>query len=44
MRGAGVAILEEPVDQPWGERVARVTDPDGDHVIVGSRAPVAGVG
>jgi uncharacterized glyoxalase superfamily protein PhnB len=27
-------ILEEPVDQPWGERVARVEDPDGIHVHV----------
>ena len=36
-RGAGLAILEEPVDQPWGERVARVSDPDGNTVILGSK-------
>ena len=29
------AVVEEPTDQPWGERVARVVDPDGNRVIVG---------
>ena len=38
LRNAGVAIAEEPADQPWGERVARVLDPDGNEVIVGARA------
>ena len=37
LRRAGVIISEEPVDQPWGERVARVGDPDGNEVIVGAR-------
>jgi lactoylglutathione lyase len=37
LRHAGVTIVEEPADQPWGERVARVLDPDGNEVIVGSR-------
>lgn len=37
LRAAGVRVLEEPVDQPWGERVARVQDPDGNEVIIGSR-------
>lgn len=37
LRAAGVRIIEEPVDQPWGERVARVHDPDGNEVIIGSR-------
>ena len=43
LRAAGVAVLEEPADQPWGERVARVADPDGNEVVVGARAgaPVA---
>jgi hypothetical protein len=27
-----------PVDQPWGERVARAEDPDGDQLIFGQRA------
>jgi lactoylglutathione lyase len=37
LRVAGVTITEEPVDQPWGERVARVLDPDGNEVIIGAR-------
>ena len=40
-RAAGVTILEEPVDQPWGERVARVADPDGNVVIIGARGEIA---
>ena len=38
LRGAGATVTEEPADQPWGERVARVLDPDGNEVIVGQRA------
>lgn len=38
LRAAGAPIIEEPVDQPWGERVARVRDPDGNDVIIGQRA------
>jgi lactoylglutathione lyase len=38
LRAAGVTVTEEPADQPWGERVARVRDPDGNEVIVGQRA------
>jgi lactoylglutathione lyase len=30
-------VLEEPADQPWGERIARVPDPDGNMVIIGAR-------
>jgi lactoylglutathione lyase len=37
LRAAGVTIVEEPTDQPWGERVARVLDPDGNHVLIGQR-------
>jgi lactoylglutathione lyase len=37
LRAGGVVILEEPADQPWGERVARVQDPDGNEVIIGAR-------
>lgn len=37
LRAGGVPIVEEPVDQPWGERVARVHDPDGNVVIIGAR-------
>ncbi len=37
LRAAGIEIVQEPVDQPWGERVARVRDPDGNEVIIGAR-------
>jgi len=38
LRAGAVTITQEPADQPWGERVARVLDPDGNEVIVGQRA------
>ena len=38
LRLRGVKIVEEPADQPWGERVARVEDPDGNLVLVGQAA------
>jgi lactoylglutathione lyase len=38
LRAGGITVTEEPADQPWGERVARVLDPDGNEVIVGQRA------
>ena len=38
LRAGGVTIVEEPADQPWGERIARVLDPDGNAVIVGQAA------
>jgi lactoylglutathione lyase len=38
MRNAGVTILEDPIDQPWGERVALVADPDGIRLRVATRA------
>ena len=38
LRATGVVVTEEPVDQAWGERVARVLDPDGNEVILGSRS------
>lgn len=34
LQAGGVAVTEEPQDQPWGERIARVLDPDGNEVIV----------
>ncbi|GAA5006712.1 VOC family protein [Actinopolymorpha pittospori] len=34
LRAAGVSVVEEPADQPWGERMARVLDPDGTEVII----------
>jgi lactoylglutathione lyase len=38
LRTAGVTIVEEPADQPWGERVARVLDPDDNLVLIGQPA------
>jgi uncharacterized glyoxalase superfamily protein PhnB len=38
LREAGVTIVEEPIDRPWGERVARVLDPDGNLVLVAQHA------
>ena len=37
LRAAGVTVIEEPVDQPWGERMATVADPDGNKVIIATR-------
>lgn len=31
-RGQGGAVVDEPADQPWGERMAVVRDPDG-HLV-----------
>jgi len=41
LRANGVTIVEEPEDTPWGERMARVLDSDGNHVFIGQRAPDA---
>lgn len=38
IRQAGQPILQEPADQPWGEREARAQDPDGNLLIVGQHA------
>ena len=38
LRAGGAPITAEPADQPWGERMARALDPDGNEVIVGQRA------
>jgi lactoylglutathione lyase len=37
LRAGGVTVLAEPADQPWGERVATVQDPDGNTVLIGQR-------
>jgi lactoylglutathione lyase len=34
LREAGVAVLRDPVDMPWGERVGYVADPDGNPVAL----------
>jgi lactoylglutathione lyase len=37
IRAAGHTIREDPSDQPWGERIARVLDPDGFEVLLVAR-------
>jgi lactoylglutathione lyase len=37
LRAGGAEVLQEPADQPWGERMATVADPDGNRVIIASR-------
>ena len=34
--GAGATLLEPPTDQPWGERVALVADPEGNRIRIGA--------
>ena len=34
LRAIGAPVVVEPVDQPWGERVAYVEDPDGNLVML----------
>jgi len=34
LRTAGVHVLAEPEDMPWGERIATVADPDGNPVAL----------
>ena len=34
LRKSGLAVLCEPADMPWGERVAYVADPDGNPVAL----------
>ena len=38
---AGVTVLREPADLPWGERFAYVADPDGNPVAISSGRRVA---
>ena len=33
---AGAPVVAEPADQPWGERVARTRDPNGNLVYLGA--------
>ena len=34
---AGGDVVQEPLDMPWGERVAQVRDPDGNLVNLGAQ-------
>ncbi|MBM9469202.1 VOC family protein [Nakamurella leprariae] len=44
LRAAGVPVVEEPQDQPWGERTAQVRDPDGLTVHLGQPGGAGGPG
>jgi lactoylglutathione lyase len=37
LAASGATVVEEPADQPWGERSARVIDPGGNRLLVLSR-------
>ena len=40
LKAEGVTVLREPADMPWGERIASITDPDGNPVaLANERAP-----
>ena len=34
LRSGATAVLREPMDMPWGERVAYLTDPEGNVVAL----------
>jgi uncharacterized glyoxalase superfamily protein PhnB len=36
LRGSRAIVIAEPEDQPWGERVARARDPEGNLVYLGA--------
>ena len=36
-RREGVTVVAEPADTEWGERMATIADPDGNHVHLGQR-------
>jgi lactoylglutathione lyase len=38
MRRSGAEVVDEPRDEPWGERVARVRDPAGNDVHLGAES------
>jgi lactoylglutathione lyase len=42
LAGAGVPVLREPEDMPWGERIATVTDADGNPVSLCQEAAAPG--
>jgi catechol 2,3-dioxygenase-like lactoylglutathione lyase family enzyme len=38
LRAQGVRVVAEPADSEWGERMATISDPDGNLVHIGQRA------
>ena len=41
LRGLGVAILQEPTDQPWGARSFVIADPNGVALYISHPIPAA---
>ncbi len=41
LRRRGVSVLRDPDDMPWGERIATVSDPDGNPVALCATARVS---
>jgi lactoylglutathione lyase len=39
LRPRGIRLLREPIDMPWGERVAYVADPEGNPVALAQGTP-----
>jgi len=37
LRRQRVPVVAEPADTEWGERMATISDPDGNHVHIGQR-------
>ena len=37
-RAAAVPVVVEPTDQPWGERIAHLMDPDGNIVMLAAES------
>ena len=36
LAGAGASVMEEPADQPWGERTSLIADPFGTRIRLGA--------
>ncbi len=43
LRASGVPVLYEPTDEPYGERMAYVADPDGRPILLYSKSSDRGV-
>lgn len=41
LREAGTTVHREPADQPWGERMCYVADPDGNLIMLAQPLPGA---
>ncbi|HLT10013.1 MAG TPA: VOC family protein [Micromonosporaceae bacterium] len=39
LRAAGAKVHMEPADQPWGERMGYVADPDGNLLMLAQKLP-----